>query len=262
MLFVDAHVHIYNCYDLDRLFQSAYANFQSNAFKLAKSKDFTGVLMLTESKNQNYFSLFAKSENSLNLKKWKVESTGDQRILKATDTNGRSLYLCKGCQHICHKGLEILELLKSGDSSYNLPARELIKKIQEEGGVAVLPWAFGKWIGKRGKVIGELLQDKNLPNFHFGDNGGRPKVITSYFLTKYKKERALLLSGSDPLPIKGEEERVGSFGVYTEAEIDTNNVGVELSELFHKQPDKFKEFGQPVSLIKFIKNQLLLRITK
>jgi hypothetical protein len=48
MILIDAHVHIYDCFDLEKFFDSAYANFKSAAEQLGHTNDFTGILLLAE----------------------------------------------------------------------------------------------------------------------------------------------------------------------------------------------------------------------
>jgi hypothetical protein len=46
MILVDAHVHIYGCFDLEKFFNAANFNFKSVAERLGHGNEFSGILLL------------------------------------------------------------------------------------------------------------------------------------------------------------------------------------------------------------------------
>ena len=48
MLLIDAHEHFYDCFGLEKFFDSAYRNFEAEAERLGTGNDFTGILLLVE----------------------------------------------------------------------------------------------------------------------------------------------------------------------------------------------------------------------
>jgi hypothetical protein len=48
MMLVDAHVHVYDCFDLKKFFDAAFANFKSEADRLGSGDNFIAVLFLAE----------------------------------------------------------------------------------------------------------------------------------------------------------------------------------------------------------------------
>ena len=55
MLFVDAHVHIYDCFDVETVLSSALRNFQIEATRGQREDGFTAALILTDSAGQEGF---------------------------------------------------------------------------------------------------------------------------------------------------------------------------------------------------------------
>jgi hypothetical protein len=59
MILVDAHVHIHDCYNVGEFFDSACTNFKFAAERLGHENNFTGILLLTETPNENWFGRLA-----------------------------------------------------------------------------------------------------------------------------------------------------------------------------------------------------------
>lgn len=59
MILFDAHVHVYDSFDLDRWINAAFVNFQKVLGSLGADKgESTCFLLLSESGKFNYFKLF------------------------------------------------------------------------------------------------------------------------------------------------------------------------------------------------------------
>jgi len=56
MILFDAHVHIYDCFDLNSFFTSAYKNFSEAGEKIDTGRDINYFLLLTEAGDCNYFT--------------------------------------------------------------------------------------------------------------------------------------------------------------------------------------------------------------
>jgi len=59
MILVDAHVHIYDCFDIQTFLDSAFANFKAEAARCGQEDSFTAVLLLTETAKDNWFQRLA-----------------------------------------------------------------------------------------------------------------------------------------------------------------------------------------------------------
>ena len=58
MLLIDAHVHIYDYFDLEVCFDSAYLDFLIEAEGLGAENDFGGILLLAETSRDYWFENF------------------------------------------------------------------------------------------------------------------------------------------------------------------------------------------------------------
>lgn len=263
MLIIDAHVHLYNCFDLELLFDSAFKNFQKHASRLKSGDDFCGVLLLAEKTEQNFFSNLLESINNGANKyigRWKINQTEEPFTLKLTTGSGETLFLIQGRQFNSKEGLEVLSLLTDKDLSDNLPLENIVDEIIEQQGIPVVPWAFGKWLGKRGRLLEEFINGRTKQMLYLGDNGGRPSLYFSGLLSKYKNNKNIkIVSGSDPLPLKNEEHRVGSFGVYVEISPKKKKIGAQIIELLRNPDCQFTRYGKASGILECLRNQFLLR---
>jgi hypothetical protein len=108
--------------------------------------------------------------------------------------------------------VELLVLGSTQDEANKLPLDQLIK--QHSAYPLILPWGFGKWLGKRRTLIAKCLKNASLNQYLWiGDSALRPKIWRSRFVFNIAKENGVPhLSGSDPLPLKGQEGRIGRLG--------------------------------------------------
>lgn len=269
MLLVDAHVHIYDCFDLEKFFASAYANFKSAAKLLDHSNDFTGILLLAETSNENWFQKLSNYADGKALpdgnttENWFFRHTDEINSLIAESEDSKSLILIAGRQIITTEGLEILALLTTGSFKDGAPIRNLIEVINEKGGLPVIPWGFGKWIGKRGKILNQLIESTKIRGFFLGDSGNRPSFLSYPAQFKLAQNKNILdLPGSDPLPLASEFNKPGSWGFSISEDLDKSKPTVQLKQYIFKKPLEVNTFGKAEGLWGFLKNQLLLGFKK
>lgn len=94
LITVDAHVHIFECFDLTRFPDAAHENCKSEAQRRKKEDDFTGMILLTESFGVDWFRRLAtyveKGEtlqgNSSN--QWTFHPTDESCSLMAQSSGG------------------------------------------------------------------------------------------------------------------------------------------------------------------------------
>jgi hypothetical protein len=119
----------------------------------------------------------------------------------------------------------------------------------------------GKWIGKRGSIVSEIIN--NNPGIFLGDNSGRPFFWSApeQFKAGLKKG-AYTLRGTDPLNIKSREKKTGSFGFYFVSPFDIEKPWESLKTYLSGLKNEPDNYGSLESAGEFVKNQLMLRINK
>jgi hypothetical protein len=147
------------------------------------------------------------------MSEFRVESHRDHAvIIFYEDDLVHRLYVFKGAQRVVREGFEILCLFNSEISFDLQSAAELLMEIRALGGVAVVSWSYGKWLGKRRTAIRKLCQMSRDQPVFLGDICQRPKFFDNLHLLAKKWGVVGVLGGSDPLPAAGEEMRIGTLG--------------------------------------------------
>ncbi len=263
-LLVDAHVHVYDCFDINELLDAALRNFDRAAKKLGLNNKFTGILLLAETSRDNWFRQLSMLGGQA---RWQIEKTPDKTVLQArlltdnTDTEN-SIYIMAGRQIITAEGLELLALATDSTFEDGLSVTSALNAARKQDAVLVLPWAVGKWLGKRGKLLTALLKAEVRSDLCLGDNSGRPVFWRNPLHFQQAKTYGMrLLPGTDSLPFSNEVNRVGSFGFMIRGKLTNAQPSYDLKQLLRNNALKITVYGQLETPLRFIANQVRLRIS-
>ncbi len=206
-LIVDTHVHIYPFYEIHKALDAVLKNFN------ALSSDAVKVACLTERYDCHVYDDLATNSKNLvgDAFDIAVSNTGHSLKIKSTST-GQDFCLLPGQQIITSENLEILSLNCPQRVEEGLPARQTIENVIKNNGVPVVAWGLGKWIGKRGGVVKDLLNTFTPEQLAVGDTTMRPYGWFMPLIMRQAKAKGFkIIFGSDPLPFPGEECRPGSY---------------------------------------------------
>jgi hypothetical protein len=262
VLFVDAHVHIYDVYDLDALFDAAVENFTQAAQKIGLSEHpREGMLLLTETARDHVFDALASGERSP--VRWQIARTLEPAVLRAYLDQRTSLWLVAGRQVATREDLEVLAL----GTTRRFPDREPIEvslaASEASAALTALPWGFGKWWGPRGNIIEKIMHARREKPLFLGDNGGRLSLSSRPRLFAIGEHSGLkVLPGTDPLPFPGQERRVGSFGLVLPDWDSADRPLAQLAARLRALPATPKEFGDLTGVIPFVKLQIAMQLRK
>ena len=261
LILADAHVHIYNCFSLEQFLDSAFNNFQKTIAKLPEQIPSFYLLFLTETSDNNWFkTLVDYAENQKTIKDWKLKKTGESHSIYAETSPNQGMYLIAGRQIITSENLEVLALITDETFPDGSSLQDTLKMIRDAGGLPILPWGFGKWLGRRGKVLNNLLNSDDSSPLFLGDNGGRPIFWRrpSYF--QIAEDKGLrVLPGSDPLPIASESTRPGSFGFQVRGSFNKQKPGQSMKDILLRPETILHPYGSLQTPWNFIRNQVTLR---
>ena len=121
----------------------------------------------------------------------------------------------------------------------------------------MLPWGFGKWLGKRGVIIRGLINEGDI---FLGDNGGR----INYWPSPVEFERArakslVVLPGSDPLPFESQYWRPGSYGFAVNALLSESRPAESVRGILSGNIE-IEPYGSRENPVRFIWNQLAMQL--
>jgi hypothetical protein len=263
-IIVDGHVHIHGCFDLKALFESAQHNFRNAASALDLGSQFSAVLLLTESHNANYFSSLRKRAMDKSLVDgWRFQPTMEQESLIAISPAGFQLTIIAGRQIVTAERLEVLAVCTNGLFDDGGMASEVIDSVSAANGIAIVPWGFGKWTGRRKKVINRLMGNFAERPFHLGDNSGRISVWRepSQF-GRARSQGQRIFRGTDPMPFPGQEKRVGSFGFSISGSFNRSTPTTSMRILLGSGNAQPTSYGALESAMVFTKHQLMMQTRK
>jgi hypothetical protein len=262
-ILVDAHVHIHRCFHLEQFLDAALINFQSFS---PSSSSF--VLLLTESCTDNYFSALTQAAQSdcsppLALGQWKIHTTQESCSLRAFKNHAASLFVIAGKQIVTSERLEVLALMTHQSFEDGHPLKDVLRVVTERGGIPVIPWGFGKWMGKRQKVLEQLFLQNSPPRVFLGDNSGRPSFWPTPPLFQHPQTRVgKVLSGSDPLPFPSEVDRPGSFGFSLNAVLDPHTPAESLKQAILDPTLTLTPYGNLEKPHIFVRHQVAMQLLK
>jgi len=263
---VDGHVHFHHGFEASRFLESAHANLQDAARRMSSEVSLVGMLLLTEGKQESGFQrLIAQVEQQAGSRerstsKWRIQDTEEPSSVCFTARDRFPIIVVAGRQIPTQKRLEVLAVGTRREFEEGRPIRVLIQEVSEAGALPVVPWGAGKWMGKRGRLVDELVKSSELPPFFLGDSGNRPRFWPRPVQFRRAEEEGIrVLSGSDPLPFPGEEKRVGSFGIALTGSLDTERPARDLQRKVLDPSTVLHQFGSAERPLRFVRNQLKMQ---
>ncbi len=261
---VDGHVHIYDCFNLEKFFDSAIKNMNHFYHTLyPKETSFEKILLLTEGRKNDFFSQFKKNREFSNDSGYHFLDTKEDISLVLARHNKPLCYLLKGRQIVTREDLEVLLVASGQGIEDGLPIETVIERILNKNDIAVLAWGFGKWFFKRGSVIHSLIKKYRFPGLFIGDNSGRPTFWPIPQQFKRAKEYDIpIISGSDPLPFSDEVHKVGTYGFSVEGKFNKNEPAGSIWEILLSPETTIDFFGRRDNALSFFKRQSKIYLKK
>jgi hypothetical protein len=238
-LVIDGHVHFHECFDEAQFFAAAYAN-------LSRQSAGTPTLFLTEMAGQHVFARWLSGSAA-----WPVTVTGEPFSLLL----GHKLLVIAGRQIVTSERIEVLAVGCIEDIVNDLPLDATIEAVREAGAVPVLPWGVGKWSGERGRLIADAAARHRVL---LGDNAGRPVGWPQPELFR----QHVVLAGTDPLQLRSEQERVGTYGFVLEGQFNSELPVSAIVSALEKLTQRPTSFGRRVGPFSFLRQQLGLRLAQ
>lgn len=226
-LIADTHVHLYDQYNPEQLLAHARQNLR----KLAPNAD-AHLLCIADRVGFSSFKALYESDAET----WGGASLSRSANILRLETPDQPPLLMLACRQM--QTAERLEMLAMGtfeELPDQLSLEESLAAASEAAPLAVLPWAFGKWLFKREKTIQNFLEKHSSNELVIGDSALRPHCLpTPRLLKNAQKSGYTVLAGTDPLPVPGEEQWIGTFGDLLKAEKLTE--AAIVTALKHPEP--------------------------
>lgn len=265
---VDAHVHLYDCFEIHEFLSAALENLRLAARDTGFNSESTCVLLLAETPRECAFQRLLgltkvchQSDAPGRGRRWYVEQLpNDEAGMLATDDTGNTLIVIAGRQIVSSEGLEVLALATNRSIESGRSLRDSIQMINSVDAIAVVPWGVGKWLGQRGKVVRRYIESANRNDVFLGDISGRPSFWPRSDVFRLAESRGIrVLPGTDPLPLRSETRRAGSCGFHIDHELSLDNPTRALKKALSDDTVTIREHVYRESTWRFFYNQLRIR---
>jgi hypothetical protein len=225
----DWHVHFHGCFELGAFLDAALDNFRAGAAELGVGADPAGALFLAEARRDRYFRSFVALAGREQGGDWSFRATDEETSLLAVHRHGQRLVVIAGRQIATREGLEVLALNSVRETPDGLGFDEALATARADGALAVVPWGFGKWWFRRGRIVARHLEAASGPPFYLGDNAGRPRIAPAPRLFGRARARGIwVLPGTDPLPFRSQMGKVARYGCALDGPIDDRRPAASL----------------------------------
>jgi hypothetical protein len=259
---VDAHVHVHHSFDECVFFDSALTNFKAVAEERVGGLDWLGCLLFTESAGEDVFSgLRARTDGCAGA--WRFRPAAEDCSLIACRDGERSLVVVAGRQVVSAEQIEVLALGTTATLSDGKTLAQTLAAVRAAGALPALPWGFGKWLGRRGRLIAQQIASARPGELFLGDNGGRPALSPRPRLFALAEARGLaVLAGSDPLPFAQEVAKVARYGFVLQAPFDAAAPFAGIRRALAGLPRSPEPFGRLERWPTFVHRQIAMQLGK
>ena len=226
----DTHVHLYPFFDLTAALRGALQRLGALAPGLPRA------IFLTERSDCHFFRdmyerLTADASNgaSASFENFQFARAGENALVATT--GGEKLFIIAGRQIATVERLEVHSLAVDVEIPDGLPLADAIARVCDAGGVPVIPWGVGKWLGARGRLVRDALE-KNA-DVLAGDSSMRP---TPWPEPCFRSAALRVIAGTDPLPVRGEEQQIGRYATIFDGDLDGCDSAASVRNALRRVP--------------------------
>lgn len=260
-LLLDAHVHLYDCFDLEQLLLAAQQNFERVVSHMPSQAGRFAFCLLCVDLQDKTLSSELDRLSALNTYEFSSKDRKEKHAITVKHrSSGFSMQIVWGYQIITDENIEVLAFDLPDPIPNGTPLGATLDSLNRSQSLAILPWGFGKWSGKRGELIKNILAEQAISRtaeLFVGDNGGRWRRTSESHLIKHAQQAGMWnIPGSDPLPFPVQASRPGSRGVVLHGNYDQECPTHSIRQLLQQldvQPD---QFGDGETLLPFLLAQL------
>ena len=259
---VDAHAHLHPGFDLARSLGAAAANFRRATLALGAAASSRACMFLVEAEGTAPFRRL--SSDSLP-GGWRQARTAEPASLLLVHDDHPPMVVVRGRQLRTAEGLEVLAVGVPDQGGNELrdrrPIADTVRRAAGAAAVVILPWGFGKWRGRRARLMRATLRGSLPPRVFVGDTGNRPRLLPYPVLLREARAGGMwVLPGSDPLPLGSHAGRLGTCGAFLECEPDLENPLHQIVGLLSIRTTQPDMFCRPEPAPRFAVAQFLMQL--
>jgi hypothetical protein len=251
---LDTHVHLHPVFDRARFLDAAISN--AGVAGVAGGPSW---LLFTEVAGVHACRELADRPPD----GWQATPFKDGCTIDLRRRDGARVLVTAGRQVQIEGGLELLVLGLDAAIPDGIAMADALDRALALGALPVVPWGFGKWWGRRGRLLQELLDGPRGEAVFLGDNGGRAAFWPRPALfDRVEAAGRRVLPGSDPLPFASHVARVGSYGLLVGMDIEIAAPFPGLRALLADPKPALATFGRRATPLAFLRDQIAMQVIK
>jgi len=258
MIAIDGHTHVYSTACPERTLSWGSHNLK----QLAESGTCL-VFFLCDPAGIDIFSQLQGTADSVCIREGRpgyvISRTMETVSLTISKGGEARVIVIRGQQLVSSENLEILAIGHATNLASGRPLYKTLDAARAAKAHIIVPWGAGKWLGARGRLVSEMLQRETFPGLHLGDNGGRPAMWPVAQFREAAAQGTKVISGSDPLPIAGDDKRIGTYGSAIDRDLDTASPWKSIASFLADPDVRVNTIGSNMSVPKFFRAQSMLR---
>ena len=266
---VDTHVHLYKSFNLESFLKKVHGNFLNARTGLNDRGTQINTIILTEGGMEpGIKKVFQSFDNSDQLNTiGKTENyqlvNSDSLSFAVIQIKESFLLILSGRQLISMDNIEVLALGTTTQFNTAKNTEQIIEEVSHDGSLPVLPWGVGKWLGRRGKIVANILQNQNLPRFFIGDSANRPVFWSEPSQFGLARANGIKnLPGSDPLPVKNGYKNAGKAGIVLKDSINLDDPVHSIKNRLLDPSTDIQPYIKRENPISFFRNQFAMQYKK
>ncbi|NNF27486.1 MAG: hypothetical protein HKN73_09720 [Gemmatimonadetes bacterium] len=255
---IDGHVHLYDNHEAKNLVDAAAGAFSREGERLGiESAARVGCMVVVDPSGVDGFERLER----LGAPGWEHTPGGSCALEVVRESDGLALWVVAGRQIRTDNGLEVLAygVRRPFEDGGRLP--DQVEKVLESGAVPVIPWGFGKWLGRRGRDVEVLLRSSLGRHVVLADSLTRPAVAPEPRAFRVARAQAIpVIAGTDPLPFRGQERKAGKYGFVLELGEDPEGPAAGLGKALGALRESPTLFGRREGLISALRLQVAMQL--
>jgi hypothetical protein len=255
---VDAHVHFHDRSRVVDTLEAATANF--SALGLAAGDRVRGALLLAQSFRERVFEWLRDQPR---VERWQIAAVPAEPQSLWLRSDATEILVVCGRQVVAEPGLEVLALGTHRRIEDGLGLAATLELARSGEALAVMPWGFGKWTGRRKRRVREAIDAEKGADLWMGDNGGRLSALPKPRLLGEGERRGhAILPGTDPFPFWHDYRRVGSFGCVVPVQPDADRPWQSIRAALRQAGASPQSYGRGSGLLAFGLKQARMQFHK
>ncbi len=257
LIAADTHVHVYPCHEPGGMIAHAIQCLDNHAGDVPH----VNVLCLSERRDCRWFAELCADGGESMLGGYSIRPAASPHALIVSEGDVPRLYVLAGRQVVTAEGVEMLSLACGADVAEGAPAEQTVQAILSAGGVPVVGWAPGKWLFSRGRVVRALIDGAKRDELLIGDTVMRPQGTPEPSLMARARSKGLsVIAGSDPLPMGGEDQYVGTYCSLFDGEFDPQKPAESVRRALTSSA--VRTIGRRCSIVQSFVRSVRLRLSR